>query len=114
MVSRAHRIEPYLLANKYVDGVPYANRVINLSESGIALRNGVEPDHGDSNRIMVELVLDDSKAGLWVECERVRVADAQCEALKFVKMSVPNRLIVRKFIDTFVVEKEMDSAILNG
>ena len=114
MVSRAHRIEPYLLANKYVDGIPYANRVVNLSESGIALRNGVEPDHGDSARIVIELVLDDSKAGLWVECEHVRFADAQCEALKFVKMSVPNRLTVRKFVDTYVVEKEIEAATLNG
>lgn len=114
MVSRAYRIEPYLLANKYVDGVPYANRVRNLSESGIALRNGVEPDHGDSCRIMIELVFDDNKAGLWLECERVRVADVQHEALRFVNMSVPNRFMLRKFIDTFRVDKEFDAATLNG
>ena len=114
MVSRAHRIEPHLLVNKCVDGIPYANRVINLSESGIAIRNGVEPDHGDSDRIMIELVLGDSEAGLWVECEHIRVADVRHEALRFVKMSVPNRLIVRKFIDTFVAEKEIDAAPLNG
>ena len=99
MRSRATRIQPHILVNKYVDGVPYANTVVDLSESGIALRKGVEPDHREGSQILIELVLDSAKAPLWIECESARSSGQQLEAFAFANMGVPNRRIVRRFVE---------------
>ena len=98
MRSRATRIHPHLLVNKYVDGVPYANRVLNMSETGIALCKGVEPTHRPGAATLIELVLGRSQAPLWIECMEARVADDGCQAFAFANMSVPNRRIVRRFV----------------
>ena len=98
MRSRATRIQPHILVNKYVDGVPYANKVIDLSESGIALCKGVEPDHREGAQILIELVLDSAKAPLWIECEPARSSGPTLEAFAFSNMGVPNQRIVRRFV----------------
>jgi hypothetical protein len=99
MRSRATRIQPHILVNKYVDGVPYANTVVDLSESGIALRKGVEPDHRKDAQILIELVLNSAKAPLWLECESARSSGPHFEAFAFADMSVPNQRIVRRFVE---------------
>ena len=98
MRQRASRIEPYLLANKYVDGVPFAAKVKNLSESGVALQCAVEPEHREGAHIVLELVIDSVQAPLWLDCKPARFADANTEAFSFVNMNVANRRIVNRFI----------------
>ena len=98
MRQRASRIEPYLLANKYVDGVPFATKVKNLSESGVALQYAVEPEHREGAHIVLELVIDSIQAPLWLDCKPARFADANTEAFSFINMNVANQRIVNRFI----------------
>ena len=99
MHRRATRIRPHIMVNKYVDGVPYANTVVDLSESGIALRKGVEPKHAEGAQLLIELVLENAKGPLWVECEPARSQGTQFEAFSFTNMAIPNQRIVRRFIE---------------
>jgi len=99
MHCRATRIQPHILVNKYVDGVPYANKVVDLSESGIALSSGVEPDHREGAQILIELVLDSANPPLWIECEPVRSEGSQFDAFVFSNIGVPNQRIVRRFVE---------------
>ena len=99
MQDRSARIQPHLLVNKYVDGVPYANKVLNLSESGVALSSSVEPEHREGAHVVLELVIDTVKTPLWLECTPIRRSLPRIDAFEFTNVDVANQRIMKRFVD---------------
>ena len=109
MRDRAPRIQPDLIVNKYVDGVPYLSFVKDLSMSGIALGMSIEPSHRRKSNILVELALEDGLAPIWLNCVEARQISSGGCALAFKNLGGSERRSLKKFLQRYRLDSGSES-----
>lgn len=77
--------------NKFISGLPYLCRCIDMSPGGVLVETYAEPDV-EHERFQVELRLPGDDESLWLWARRTRVSGTQ-QALQFVS---PSRAVVRR------------------
>ena len=87
------------MANKYVDGTPYASLVRDLSTSGLRLFTPIEPSHHSQANVILEVGLNEMGRPLCLDARLSRTAENGDVAFEFInlKPSLENRL--RAFIE---------------
>ena len=113
MQAREIRVRPNLMLNKYVDGVPYASVVVDISESGIMFETGIEPVRRSTAATLIEFVLEDGATPFWVEGDFVRRTDNNAEAFRFRRMRSSERSRLRSFISQHGAMPEIELRTFN-
>lgn len=100
MQERLTRVQPSLLVNKHVDGVPYMSIVNDLSLSGIALKTPIEPTHAPDAKIIIEIVLADAVKPIWLSAQLVRRGLHGLVVYAFEEMRLPVRRALERFVES--------------
>jgi len=85
-------------ANKYIDGMPFAVEVLDVSPSGLAVRRISEPETDSLDTFALELCVDgDHRMFTWAR--RVRRSGSK-EAYRILAADPLDRARLRKFLRT--------------
>lgn len=84
------------VANKYIDGLPYAVEVLDASATGLSIRRLLEPD-SSRDTFAMELCIEDHRFFAWAR--RVRQS-GDCEAYQILSADPLDRARLRKFLRT--------------
>ena len=98
---RARRAQLDIYLNKYVDGVPYLARTSDISPTGVALAQLIEPSPADS-RVGLQFQLPGSLELIYVEGEVVRRwAGKNCNrsGVRFTLIAERHRKLIGEFVD---------------
>ena len=114
MQERLPRVQPCLLVNKHVDGVPYMSIVSDLSLSGIALKTPIEPAHAPDAKVLIEIVLTDAVKPMWLPAQLVRCGLHGFVAYAFEEMRLPVRRALKRFVESHQPFGQMSPATLDG
>lgn len=68
--SNRARLEP-IFCNKYVDGLPYLAKIVDVSEEGLLLRTTIEPEKY-AECFSIELQVPGNPTTLWLWARTVR------------------------------------------
>ena len=85
-----------VFANKYIDGLPYAVEILDVSATGFAVRSIAEPSSA-KDTFALELCLDDRRFFTWAR--RVRHDDDR-EAYQILAIDPFDRARLKKFLRT--------------
>jgi hypothetical protein len=114
MQERLTRVQPSLLVNKHVDGVPYMSVVNDLSLSGIALKTPIEPTHAPGAKVFIEIVLADSVKPMWLPAQLVRRGLHGLVVYAFEEMRLPVRRSLQRFVESHQPFGQMSPVTLDG
>lgn len=98
---RAPRAQLDIYLNKYVDGVPYLARTSDISPTGVALSQLIEPMEVDP-RVGLQFQLPGSRELIYVEGEVVRRwAGKNCDrsGVRFTLMAERHRKLIAEFVE---------------
>jgi len=98
---RARRAQLDIYLNKYVDGVPYLARTSDISPTGVALAQLIEPSPADS-RVGLQFQLPGSLELIYLEGEVVRRwAGKNCDrsGVRFTLIAERHRKLIGEFVD---------------
>ena len=97
---RAARVPVQLYVNKYVDGYPYACKLVDLSESGLRIERMSEPeDISQSSAYPIEIGRAGSNDTIWVWAQSVWKRGQQ-EALRIMHVDPFERLLLLDLLDS--------------
>ena len=94
-VSKRTRVD--LLINKYIDGYPYACRVMDISKGGVLLEKMSEPQH-DRTYYPVEIAAPGGVDRIWAWTRQVRVSGNR-QALRFVAMDPFDQVLLDQYVN---------------
>ena len=98
---RARRAQLDIYLNKYVGGVPYLARTSDISPTGVALAQLIEPSPADS-RVGLQFQLPGSLELIYLEGEVVRRwAGKNCDrsGVRFTLIAERHRKLIGEFVE---------------
>ncbi|PIE06100.1 MAG: hypothetical protein CSA75_01295 [Sorangium cellulosum] len=93
----AQRMNFDLFVNKYIDGLPYACRAVDISASGMLIERIQEPNH-TRKFYPVEIGIPGSDDRIWAWTRQVRTSGRK-QALRFVAMDPFDELLLDRYMD---------------